>query len=285
MFCIGVGFGAALTSLNTFAFYFFPTRPKTALTALHSCLGLGTAIGPITFVYFLKHGMWWHDAALIGILYFLLLLAVLFSFPNPHFIAKEKNGGKLPLASFALWGFIGIALLYGICETTFGNWGTIFLHTGKNLSLTSADFALSLFWGILTLGRVLTVLLSFAMPTRYIYCSLPPIMLLSLFILYPAVTESLLLTSFALAGLGCSAMLPLTIGFAQERFAHIAPLISGVMIGIYMLGFGMASQGIGLIYKYFHLSYSTLFASLSGPIVALFVLCLIVTHHHKKSVR
>lgn len=285
MFCIGVGFGAALTSLNTFAFFFFPSRPKTALTALHSCLGLGTAIGPMAFIYFLEHGVWWHDAALIGILYFLMLLIVLFNFPNPHFIAKEKNGGKLPLASFALWGFIGIALLYGICETTFGNWGTIFLHTGKNLSLTSADFALSLFWGTLTLGRILTVFLSFAMPTRYIYCSLPLIMLLSLFVLFPAVTESLLLTSFALAGLGCSAMLPLTIGFAQERFAHIAPLISGVMIGIYMLGFGLASQGIGLIYKYFHLAYSTLFASLGGPIIVLFVLCLIVTHHHKKNIR
>ena len=283
MLCLGLGFGAALTALNAFAFFFFPSRPKTALTALHSCLGIGAAIGPTMFAFFLKHGVWWYDGIWIGTLYFLLLAAVLINFPNPHHLATQKKGrSQLPLSSLALWGFITIALLYGICETTFGNWGTIFLHAGKHLSLMSSDFALSLFWGILTLGRILTVLLSFVMPTRYIYCSLPPIMLLSLIILYPAVTETLLLVSFSLAGLGCSAMLPLTIGFAQERFSTIAPLISGIMIGVYMLGFGLASQGVGLIYKFFHLAYSMLFASLSGPIIVLFALCLIVTHHKKQ---
>lgn len=283
MFCSGMGFGAALTSLNSFAFFFFPSRPKTALTALHSCLGIGTAIGPMAFVFFQKHGAWWHDGIWIAGLYLLLLLAVVFGFPNPHQLAKNrKTAGKFPLASFALWGFIAIALLYGICETTFGNWGTIFLHAGKHMSLLSADLALSLFWGVLTFGRILTVVLSFAISTRLIYCTLPPIMLLSLFLLYPATTDTLLLCAFALAGLGCSAMLPLTIGFAQERFSAIAPLISGVIIGVYMLGYGAASQGVGLIYKLFHLKYATLFASLSGPMIALFVICLIVTHHRKK---
>lgn len=283
MLFLGMGFGAALTSLNAFAFFFFPIRSKTALTALHSCLGIGTAIGPMAFVYFHKHGAWWHDGIWIAALYFLLLLAVLISFPNPHQLVKEKKTkSKLPLTSFAFWGFVGIALLYGICETTFGNWGTIFLYAGKHLSLMSADFALSIFWGVLTLGRILTVLLSFVAPTRYIYCSLPPIMLLSLFFLYPATGQLPLFASFALAGLGCSAMLPLTIGFAQERFTAIAPLISGVMIGVYMFGFGLASQGVGLIYKFFHMAYATLFASLSGPIIILFVLCLIVTHHKKR---
>lgn len=284
MLFLGMGFGAALTSLNAFAFFFFPSRPKTALTALHSCLGIGTAIGPITFLFFLNKEVWWYDAIWVGTLYFLLLLAMLISFPNPHhYVQGKQASSRLPLASLTLWSFIAIALLYGICETTFGNWGTIFLHLGKNLSMASAAIALSLFWGVLTLGRILTVFLSFVMPSRYIYCSLPPLMLLSLLLLYPAVTESLLLIAFALAGLGCSAMLPLTIGFAQERFQTVGPLISGVMIGVYMLGFGIASQGIGLVYQFLHLAYSTLFASLSGPIILLFALCLFATHQKKRA--
>ncbi len=284
MLCLGIGFGAVLTSLNSFAFFFFPKRPKTALTALHSCLGIGTAIGPLAFEYFLKNGVWWYDGIWIGTLYFLLLIAALVGFPNPHhLIVKNKGKSSLPLTSFILWGFIAIALLYGICETTFGNWGTIYLHEGKKLSIASSAFALSLFWGILTIGRILTVGLSFVMSTRYIYCSLPPIILLSLFLLYPTSQESLLLTSFGIAGLGCSAMLPLTIGFAQEKFATIAPLISGIMIGVYMLGFGLASQGVGLIYKVFHLSFSTLFAGLSGPIILLSILCFFVTHRKKRT--
>lgn len=282
MLCLGIGFGAVLTSLNSFAFFFFPKRPKTALTMLHSCLGIGTALGPIAFEYFLKNGVWWCDGIWIGTLYFLLLIAMLVSFPNPrHLGTKPKSKSKLPLSSFALWGFVAIALLYGICETTFGNWGTIFLHQGKKISVASAALALSLFWASLTIGRLLTVFLSLKIPTRYIYYSLPPIMLASLFLLYPASQEDLLLTSFAVAGLGCSAMLPLTIGFAQERFASIAPLISGVMIGIYMLGFGLASQGIGLIYKIYHLPLSILFTSLGLPIIFLAILCLIVVRRKK----
>ncbi|MBS0605107.1 MAG: MFS transporter [Verrucomicrobia bacterium] len=283
MLCLGIGFGAVLTSLNSFAFFFFPNRPKTALTALHSCLGIGTALGPLAFEYFLKNGIWWYDGLWIATLYILLFFSALVGFPNPHHLSHEKKGSsKLPFSSFALWGFVAIALLYGICETTFGNWGTIFLHEGKKLSIASAALALSLFWGVLTIGRILTVILSFAMSTRAIYCTLPPIMLLSLVILYPASTESVLLSSFGLAGLGCSAMLPLTIGFAQERFSSIAPLISGVMIGVYMLGFGLASQGVGIIYKALHLPFSTLFALLSGPIIILSVLCFIVTRLKKQ---
>lgn len=280
MLCLGLGFGAALTSLNSFAFFFFPKRGKTALTALHSCLGIGTAIGPLSFVYFLKHEAWWYDPIWIGTLYFLLFVAAMIGFPNPHQLTSEKKTGakKLPLASPILWSFIAIALLYGICETTFGNWGPIFLHQGKKLVPESADIALALFWGLITLGRMTTVLLSFVVSSRYLYCLLPPIIFVGLILLYPSMSEPWLLFSFAVVGLGCSAMLPLTIGFAQERFSSIAPLISGIIIGTYMLGFGLASQGIGLIYEFLHISLATLFASLSGPIIVLFVLCLFVTH-------
>jgi fucose permease len=253
---------------------------------LHSCLGIGTAIGPIAFIFFLEHAQWWYDGVLIGSLYFLLLLSVFALFPNPCHITKEKTGkSTLPFSSFALWGFIAIGLLYGICETTFGNWGTIFLHQDKSLSVTSAAIALSLFWGALTFGRILTVIFSFFISTRIIYCTLPPIMFLSIVFLYLASQESWLLSCFALAGLGCSAMLPLTIGFAQERFTTIAPLISGMIIGIYMLGFGLASQGIGLIHKLSHLSYSKLFASLSGPIFVLIALCIGISLGKKKGAK
>ena len=44
----------------------------------------------------------------------------------------------------------------------------------------SADIALSLFWGVITLGRMATVLLSFRVPARYLYCSLPPIIFIGL---------------------------------------------------------------------------------------------------------
>ena len=51
--------------------------------------------------------------------------------------------------------------------------------------------------------------------------------------------------AFGLAGLGCSALLPLTISFAQEDLVAIAAVTTGLVIAAYQLGFGIAAFGAG----------------------------------------
>ena len=51
--------------------------------------------------------------------------------------------------------------------------------------------------------------------------------------------------AFGLAGLGCSALLPLTISFAQEDLVAIAAATAGGVIAVYQLGYGIAAFGIG----------------------------------------
>ena len=51
--------------------------------------------------------------------------------------------------------------------------------------------------------------------------------------------------AFALAGLGCSALLPLTISFGQEQLAPIATAAAGGVIAFYQLGYGIAAIGGG----------------------------------------
>jgi hypothetical protein len=51
--------------------------------------------------------------------------------------------------------------------------------------------------------------------------------------------------AFGLAGLGCSALLPLTIGFAQEELAAVAAAAAGGIIAFYQLGYGIAAFGVG----------------------------------------
>jgi hypothetical protein len=50
---------------------------------------------------------------------------------------------------------------------------------------------------------------------------------------------------FGLAGLGCSALLPLIIGFAQEELATIAAAAVGGIIAFYQVGYGIAAFGVG----------------------------------------
>jgi hypothetical protein len=50
---------------------------------------------------------------------------------------------------------------------------------------------------------------------------------------------------FALAGLGCSALLPLTISFGEEKLVVMSAAVAGGIIAFYQLGYGIAAFGVG----------------------------------------
>ena len=50
---------------------------------------------------------------------------------------------------------------------------------------------------------------------------------------------------FGLAGLGCSALLPLTISFGQRDLAAVGAALSGLLIASYQVGYGIAAFGFG----------------------------------------
>ena len=51
--------------------------------------------------------------------------------------------------------------------------------------------------------------------------------------------------AFGLAGLGCSALLPLTISFAQADLVAMSAATAGLVIAAYQLGYGLAAFGAG----------------------------------------
>jgi hypothetical protein len=51
--------------------------------------------------------------------------------------------------------------------------------------------------------------------------------------------------AFGLAGLGCSAPLPLTISFGQEELASISATVAGGVSPFYQFGYGIAAFGVG----------------------------------------
>jgi hypothetical protein len=53
------------------------------------------------------------------------------------------------------------------------------------------------------------------------------------------------IVAFGLAGLGCSALLPLTIGFGAEELTAMAAAVAGGVIACYQLGYGIAAFGVG----------------------------------------
>ena len=56
---LGLGFGATVMALNTYAEAFFPTRADRAVLALNALLGLGTALAPVLVAIVVALGAWW----------------------------------------------------------------------------------------------------------------------------------------------------------------------------------------------------------------------------------
>jgi hypothetical protein len=65
--------------------------------------------------------------------------------------------------------------------------------------------------------------------------------------LLPDDAPALGVLAFGLAGLGCSALLPLTISFGQEELAAVSASMAGGVIAFYQAGYGIAAFGVGPI--------------------------------------
>jgi len=156
-------------------------------------------------------------------------------------------------------------------------------HLGA--SATTASLALTTFWVMVTLGRVLFALVQSAFPTRRTY-HLLPFVLAGAFVLVallPKGSTALGLVAFGVAGLGCSALLPLTISFSQEQLVAMSSMVAGAIIAFYQLGYGIAAFGAGPLQSA-GVSLSTIFGVTAVFAVAMGGLSfLLARRHHQVS--
>jgi len=99
---------------------------------------------------------------------------------------------------------------------------------------------------MVTVGRVLFAAVQRRLPPRVTY-HLLPFVLAGAFVLIALLPDDpwLGVVAFGLAGLGCSALLPLTISFGQEELAAMSAAVAGGVIACYQVGYGLAAFGIG----------------------------------------
>jgi MFS family permease len=241
---LGVGFGLTVPTLNTLTAAFHAERPERSVLVLNALLGCGTVLAPVFVAIFVGLGFWWGLPLLAAIA---LIGLVVMSAGLPLRVepvagaARSANG--IP-ARF--WVFAGFAVLYGICETLNGNWAQLDMRD-LGASATQASLALTAFWATVTIGRVLFAALERILPPPVVYHGLP-FLLAGAFVLVALLPDDdpvLGILAFALAGLGCSALLPLTISFAQTELAGMAAAAAGGVIAFYQLGYGIAAFGVG----------------------------------------
>jgi predicted MFS family arabinose efflux permease len=262
MTALGLGFGAALTALNALAARYFPARPDRAVTALHALLGTGTALAPLLAALVSSLGAWWAlPLAVATLLAALVLLGARLALAPAAEVAGADATKSVTLPGAA-------RIVYGIIETIFANWAVIYLREDVGVSVRDAGYALAAFWALVTVGRLAVALLGRWLPSARVYTILPGLMIAAFLWIATVGNAAAGVAAFALAGLACSAFLPLTIGFAQACRRDLAEIVSGVMIAAYMLGFGIGSFGLGPLREAVGIPLATLYGS-SAALAAL----------------
>jgi MFS family permease len=243
---LGVGFGLTVPALNTFAAAFHPGATNRAILVLNALLGLGTVLAPVFVAIFVGLGYWWGLPVTSACLLALLIVASV-RLPLRTPAPQPAEPGAAAGIPTRFWAYAGFAVLYGICETVNGNWSQLDMTRELGASATEASLALTAFWGMVTLGRVLFAALQRRVPPRLTYHVLPFVLAAAFIIiaLLPSDSPWLGVLFFGLAGLGCSALLPLTISFGQDELTTFSAAVAGGVIACYQLGYGVAAFGIG----------------------------------------
>jgi hypothetical protein len=83
--------------------------------------------------------------------------------------------------------------------------------------------------------------------------------------------------AFALAGFGCSALLPLVISFGQAELKTIAASVAGGLVAFYQIGYGMAAFGVGPLESRLGMSLGAIYGGTTGVALALAVVAVLIT--------
>ena len=171
---LGIGFGLTVPAINTFAAAFFPATADRAVLYLNALLGLGTALAPVA------GGRLPRDRSVVGTASRRRRVSRGADRLQPGPAAPRRwldrgkaAGNERAALPSRFWVFAAFALLYGIVETTNGNWATLYMTSDVGASTTQASIALTTFWGMVTVGRILFAAIERTFPATNAYRLLP----------------------------------------------------------------------------------------------------------------
>src|SRR5262249_11855583 len=217
---LGAGFGLAVPSLNTLTAAFHPAGVERSVLVLNALLGLGTTLAPALVAIFVGLGFWWGLPVTSAALLAALIVRSL-GLPLLTEAAAAMRHAGIPSR---FWIYATFAVLYGVCETVNGNWSQLDMTSELGASTTQAAIGLTAFWAMVTVGRVVFAALSRRVPPQTTYRVLPFVLAATFAVIafLPDGSTGAGIVAFGIAGIGCSALLPLTIGFGQEELTAMA---------------------------------------------------------------
>jgi fucose permease len=237
MFVMGAG-GGVLDSgsnalINDLA---APSKHAMEQNLLHTFFGIGALIGPLLIGASLAAHGGWRPAYLIGAAGSLVLVLLLarVRLPRPEPRASSASVGPrtvLAMAGHPLILLLGLMIgAYTGAEVLVGDWAATYLHQIQHLDAVAAATSVSLFWGGLAGGRLLSAILSRWLSGHVLLIGTSALSLIATTALVLAPSAPVALIALAAAGLGFAAIFPLVMALAGEVFPDATGSVAGLLI-------------------------------------------------------
>lgn len=281
---LGYGAGAIDTGLNNFVSLHYKAQH---MNWLHCFWGIGVTVSPIIMAQFLtgQEGSWRNGYRVVALMQLVIALAVLFTLPkwkgleSQGSAESEEKSNKSFIDILKTNGIITSIISLGLyCSMEFllGTWGATFIVNTLSLSPDTAAIWVSLYYGGIMLGRVISGFLSMKCSDNTLIRGGIAVSFIGIIVLLlPLGTVSL--AGLLLIGIGFGPVFPSILHAVPSRFGkeYSADITGYHMGGAYSIGFA-----VQLTYGF--VASATTFRI--TPFVLLF-LCLSLAFFSEKTIR
>ena len=230
----GIGYGAFSLSGNVMTSELVPARRASAVNLVNMFFGVGAVVGPLVVSVLLQRtgaalpALWMGGALLVA-------AAVAAATALPDRLPVFNDGGSVPAADGAaerppslvrdpMLLACGIFLmLYVGSEMAAGAWTAVYLHQSAGMNEARSAAATSLFWAMLTMGRIGAVLGGMRITAEHLLNAAVWITCAGAALLWAGHgSAAASVTAFAILGFGYGPIYPTGVAVLTSRFPQAA---------------------------------------------------------------
>jgi FHS family Na+ dependent glucose MFS transporter 1 len=228
----GIAEGAVDVGGNTLLVWVHRDKVGPFMNALHFFFGLGAFLSPIIIaqVVLISGGITW--AYWVLALLMLPPLIGIWSLPSPAPLISARDGKQTVTRPLLVAVIAVFCLVYVGAEVSFGGWiYTYAVATGLATKITAA-YLTSVFWGALTLGRLLAIPVAMRLSSRTILFSdlMGCLIGVSAILFWPS-SEAVLWGGTFLVGFGMASVFPTMLSFAARRMTTTGTVTAWFLVG------------------------------------------------------
>ncbi len=217
MIC-SLALGALYALANHLILRLYSGKQRAAtMSLMTSFYSFGAILSPFIFSFLLRTKIGWSWIFLITAA---TAFSALLSLGSDRGLLAADHASevqpKLTINRHILLSTLSI-FLYVIAETSFSLWLPVFLSDKLHLPLVDAAFSLVLLWSGFAVGRIVTGVIARRFECYKIIFALSFLILLSIILLFTAMTQANYKFIIFLLGLGMSAMFSMILAFGNEQ--------------------------------------------------------------------